>query len=121
MFIKIDANPDGSHAFQAGGVMCEGWAFVPENIELPLTFPFVELQVEEVAHPAVTTIVNEIVDGESVEVEKVLEPEYTRLEVVSMTEGEELPVEEVLAPTRIDVIEAQVTYTAMMTDTLLEV
>ena len=30
-------------------------------------------------------------------------------------------VEEVIEPTQLDIIEAQVTYTAMMTDTLLEV
>lgn len=30
-------------------------------------------------------------------------------------------VEEIIEPTQLDIIEAQVTYTAMMTDTLLEV
>ena len=30
-------------------------------------------------------------------------------------------VEEIIAPTQLDIIEAQVAYTAMMTDTLLEV
>lgn len=43
------------------------------------------------------------------------EPEYVEPEIVP----EEDPIEE--EPTQLDRIEAQVTYTAMMTDTLLEV
>lgn len=39
--------------------------------------------------------------------------------IVEVTGGEITVVEQV--PTQLDVIEAQVTYTAMMTDTLLEV
>jgi len=35
--------------------------------------------------------------------------------------GEYAPPEEEVVPTQLDIIEAQVTYTAMMTDTLLEV
>ena len=44
----------------------------------------------------------------------------TRQEDVSAENGEEIEVETVATPTQLDRIEAQVTYTAMMTDTLME-
>lgn len=121
MFIQIEKNPDGSHAFQIGGVLENGWAAIPENMELPKTFPFVNIEVTEVTHPAVTTINSKIVDDEIVDEVILLEPEFTQLEVVAMTEGEEIVLQEPeQVPTQLDIIEAQVTYTAMMTDTLLE-
>lgn len=96
MFIQIQKNPDGSHAFQIGGVLENGWAVVPENMELPDTFPYVNIEVDEITHPAVTTNSTKQVDGKYIEYEKVLIPEFTQLEVVSMTEGEEIIVEEVI-------------------------
>ena len=45
MFIQIEKNPDGSHAFQVGGNLEQGWAFIPENIEIPDTFPYVNIEV----------------------------------------------------------------------------
>ena len=77
MFIKIEKNNDGSRAFQIGGVLEDGWVFVPDDIAIPDTFPFVNIKTEMVTHPATET-----------------REEYTQLEVVSMTNGEEIKVEE---------------------------
>ena len=111
MFIQIEKNPDGSHAIQYGGELQEGWAYWDTDaVPLPKSFPWVDIMVEDVTHP-------EIKDEEN---GKVLEAEYTQLEVVSATDGEGIEVETVVLPTPIDRIEAQVTYTAMMTDTLME-
>lgn len=120
MYIKIEKNPDGSHSFQSGGVLENGWAAVPKDIKIPDTFPFVNFEVAEVTHPEVTSIKKSLVDGEYIENTVVLVPEYTQLEVVSMTEGEEVLIEESEYISKLDIIEAQVAYTAMMTDTLLE-
>ena len=109
MFIQIKKNPDGSRAFQCGGDMQEGQAYWnTDQVPLPEKFPWVEIETQEVFHEAVK-------DGE-----KVLIPAFTRLEVVSAENGEEIEVETVASPTQLDRIEAQVTYTAMMTDTLME-
>lgn len=89
--IEIKAQSNGAHRNQTfNGVVPEGWAVIPDSMILPATFPFVNIQVE---------------DGV----------------VVSMTEGtvpEVEPAEE--TPSQLDILEAQVTYTAMMTDTLIE-
>lgn len=94
MFVQIKKNMDGSHAFQYGGILSSGWAVVPENIEIPDTFPFVNIEVAEITHPAVTVMNSKIVDDELVDEIIILEPEYTQLEVISMTEGEEIIIEE---------------------------
>ena len=110
--VKIEQNLNGSHDDQLGvGIgIPEGWAIVPEEMQLPETYPFVNIEVEE----SDETFVNESHEKISVYV------------VTSMTAGkvpeptpEPEPVEP--KPTQLDMIEAQVTYTAMMTDTLLEV
>lgn len=109
MFVQIEKNPDGSRASQIGGDMQNGWAYWDtDQVPMPATFPWVEIETEEVSHEAV-------MDGE-----KVLIPAYTQLEVVSATDGEVIDVETVVLPTQLDRIEAQVTYTAMMTDTMME-
>ncbi len=109
MFIQIEKNADGSHASQHGGSLQKGWAYWDtDQVPLPETFPWVEIETAEVSHEAV-------MDGE-----KVLIPAFTRLEVVSAENGEEIKVETVASPTQLDRIEAQVTYTAMMTDTMME-
>ena len=106
IFIQIEKNPDGSRASQLGGTLQEGWAYWDaDKVPIPGTFPWVEIETQEVSHEAV-------MDGE-----KVLIPAYTQLEVVSATEGE---VETAVSPTQLDRIEAQVTYTAMMTNTMME-
>lgn len=80
MFVKIEKNPDGSHEFQSGGNLENGWAIVPPTVEIPNTFPFVNIEVAEVIHPAVT--VNKVVEG--VEKTMILVPEITQLEVITM-------------------------------------
>ena len=111
MFIQIEKNPDGSHASQYGGELQEGWAYWDTDaVPLPESFPWVDIVVEEVTHP-------EIKDEEN---GKILQAEYTQHEVVSATDGEVIEVETVIFPTPLDRIEAQVTYTAMMTDTMME-
>ena len=95
MFIYLEKNPDGSHAFQYGGTLQEGWAFWDvETVPTPDTFPFVNVEVEEVTHPAVVVKKNVEVDGEIVTKEIVLRPEFTQLEVVAATEGEEIVLPE---------------------------
>ena len=110
--IKIEPNANGSHDNQMGvGIgIPEGWAIVPEELRIPGTYPFVNIEVEEIDE----TFVNESHEKTSVYV------------VTSMTAGkvpepapEPEPVES--KPTQLDIIEAQVAYTAMMTGTLLEV
>ena len=109
MFIQIEKNADGSHASQHGGSLQKGWAYWDtDQVPMPETFPWVEIETAEVSHEAV-------MDGE-----KVLIPAFNRLEVVSAENGEEIEVETIATPTQLDRIEAQVTYTAMMTDTLME-
>lgn len=111
MFIQIEKNPDGSHASQYGGELQEGWAYWDtDSVPLPESFPWVDIVVKDVTHP-------EIKDEEN---GKVLEAEYKQPEVVSATDGEVIEVETVALPTQLDRIEAQVTYTAMMTDTMME-
>lgn len=109
LFVQLEKNADGSRAFQCGGDMQEGQAYWDtDQVPLPETFPWVEIETAEVSHKAV-------MDGE-----KVLIPAYTQMEVISATDGEVIEVETVASPTQLDRIEAQVTYTAMMTDTMLE-
>lgn len=109
IFIQLEKNPDGSRAFQCGGDLQEGQAYWnTDAVPMPEKFPWVEIETAEVSHKAV-------MDGE-----KVLIPAYTQMEVVSATDGEVIEVETVILPTPLDRIEAQSTYTAMMTDTLLE-
>ena len=121
MFIKIEKNPDGSHAIQVGGNLIDGWAVIPIDMVLPNSFPYVNIEVADVYHPAIIDKKNVEVDGELVEKEIIIKPECTQLEVISMIEGEETLIEEPDIPSQLDIIEAQVTYTALMTDTLLEV
>ena len=109
MFIQIEKNPDGSRASQLGGSLQEGWAYWDvDKVPIPGKFPWVEIETQEVSHEAV------------MDKEKVLIPAFTRLEVVSAENGEEIEVETVASPTQLDCIEAQVTYTAMMTNTMME-
>lgn len=81
----------------------EGWAYIPEDFPLPATFPRLgSIRAEK-----------RLYAGEEGQ-------EYAMMTVTAMTEGTlPEPVEE--APSHLDRLEAQLTYTAMMTDTLLEV
>lgn len=93
MYVKIEKNPDGSHEFQSGGILQSGWAVIPSNMDIPATFPFINIEVAEVTHSAVTTTKKVLVNNEYVDNVIVLIPEYTQLEVISMAPGEEIPLE----------------------------
>lgn len=103
--IKIEKNDNGSHDNQTMfGVtpedfpLPEGYAIVPEEVGTPETlenYPFGEITVE---------------DRDGV-------PTVTSWTPLPIPEPEPQPDPE---PTQLDRVEAQATYTAMMTDTLLE-
>ena len=95
--IEIQALDNGAHNNQTINSVIPvptGWAVIPEDMECE-NFPFGEVEAKEI--DGVMTV-TKWTPGEIPETEPV-EPE----------------------PTQLDIIEAQVTYTAMMTDTLLEV
>ena len=91
--IEIVAIENGAHRNQNGSfkTIPDGWAVVPENISIPGTFPFVDITVKD-------GIVTSMTAGIVPEPEPMPEPE----------------------PSEMDILEAQVMYTAMMTDTLIE-
>lgn len=47
--IEITALPNGAHRNQTGDfrTIPEGWAVVPEEMEIPETFPFVNIEAED--------------------------------------------------------------------------
>ena len=94
--IKIEPFENGGHDNQTiyGKTISvpDGWAVIPDEMEIPDTFPFVNIEVED---GVVTNMTEDVLPDPEPEIES--------------------------APTQLDKIEAQVTYTAMMTDTLLEV
>lgn len=46
--IEIQPLENGAHRNQTGGNVCpEGWAIIPESIEIPDTFPFISIEVED--------------------------------------------------------------------------
>lgn len=96
-FIEIAPLDNGAHRNQSGGlsVVPSGWAVIPDNMVCE-NFPFGEVEVAEI--DGVMTV--------------------TKWTAGVMPDPEPAPEAE---PTQLDIIEAQVTYTAMMTDTLLEV
>ena len=94
--LEIKALDNGAHNHQTfHGVLSDGWAVIPDGMNLE-NFPFGEAETEEVNGIMTVT---KWTPGTLPEPEPVPEPE----------------------PTQLDILEAQVTYTAMMTDTLLEV
>lgn len=94
--IEIEALQSGAHRNQTyHGVLPYGWAIIPDGLDTP-NFPFGELS-------------SDLVNG-------VMTVTGWTPGVLPKPEPEADPV-----PTALDRIEAQVTYTAMMTDTLLEV
>ena len=51
--VKLEANPNGAHSalyFEQDGTVYNGWAMIPEGFPVPDTFPFVEIQAEEVTY-----------------------------------------------------------------------
>lgn len=91
--IEIAALSNGAHRNQNGGISAapDGWAVIPDGMEIPDTFPFVDITVKD-------GIVTSMTAGVVPEPEPMPEPE----------------------PSEMDILEAQVMYTAMMTDTLIE-
>lgn len=47
MYIKIEKNPDGSHAYQIGGELQYGWAIIPNDMVFE-NFPFGEVTTDEI-------------------------------------------------------------------------
>ena len=47
--IEIQPLANGAHRNQEGGLRTvpEGWAVIPDGMEIPETFPFVDIQVED--------------------------------------------------------------------------
>ena len=94
--IEITALDNGAHRNQTyHGVLPEGWAVIPADKECE-NFPFGEVEAEEIN--GVMTV--------------------TKWTPGVMPAPEPVPDPE---PTQLDIIEAQVVYTAMMTNTLVEV
>lgn len=94
--IEIQALDNGAHNNQTINSAIPvpiGWAIIPEEMETP-NFPFGDITVDGSTPPVVTS--------------------WTPLPI---PEPEPEPEPE---PTQLDRVEAQATYTAMMTDTLLE-
>lgn len=106
--IEIAALENGAHRNQElNGVVSipEGWAVIPDEMEIPSSFPFVDITVEEVTHYRDVEVVRDVtktrevesfdeegnpitVTEEYTEMETVTEiQEYTMMTVVSMTEG----------------------------------
>ena len=93
--IEIAALDNGAHRNQSyPGAVPDGWALVREDVSTLENFPFGEVIAEEIDGVMTMT---QWIPGELPEPEPEPEP----------------------APTQLDMIEAQVTYTAMMTDTLI--
>lgn len=93
--IEIHALGNGAHRNQNGPDVCpEGWAVIPDEMEIPASFPYVGIKTDESTPPVVT-------------------------EMTAGTVPEPEPEQE--EPSQLDRVAAQVMYTALMTDTLLEV
>lgn len=103
--IEITALSNGAHRNQTGNfsTIPDGWAVIPDGMETA-NFPFGEVTVNDSAPPVVTSWTA----GELPEPEPDPEPTPTTEERVAALEA---------ASDRLD---AQATYTAMMTDTLME-
>ncbi len=139
--VCLTTNDNGSHNNRGNAnvsVPPEGWAMIPDDFTVPSTFPFVGIEAEEVTYYREVEVEKEVTKTREVdsvdengnpititeeykEMERVTEERpYTMMTVISMTEGE-VPPAPYPEPTWNEQMEAQITYTAMMTDTLLEV
>ena len=137
--IDLKANPSGSHTYRRADhitTVPEGWAMIPDDFTVPSSFPFVGIEAEEVTYTREVEVEKEVtktreietvdpegnpitITEEYKEMERVTEERpYTMMTVISMTEGE-VPAAPAPTPTQAERFEAQLTYTAMMTNTLL--
>lgn len=91
--IEITALENGAHRNQTGtfAAIPDGWAVIPEGLTIPETFPFVGITVNN-------GVVSSMTAG-------------------TVPEPEPAPMPE---PTQLDRIEAQIAYTALMTNTLID-
>ena len=48
MYIQIEPNADGSHDYQIGGALENGWAVIRSDMVLPGSFPYVDIIVDKV-------------------------------------------------------------------------
>ena len=141
--VKLDALSNGAHQSHGGDGITSvpnGWAMIPEDFAVPDTFPFVDIEAEEVTYYNEVERTRKVTktcevesfdeDGKPITVTEEYEEEetyteqvpYTMMTVTAMTPGiVPEPVETVPEPTQLDRVEAQAAYTAMMTGTLLEV
>lgn len=140
--INLKQNGNGSHNDNNCSAITDvppGWARIPEGFEVPETFPFVNIEAEEKVYTREVEVEKEVTrtmpapteekdedgnpvmkDAEYTTTEKVKElREITEMTVTKMTAGVK-PEPEPEPLTQLDFVEAQVAYTAMMTDTLLE-
>lgn len=79
MIIKIEAYENGAHANQSTipRIIPEGWAVVPNHIDIPDTFPFVDIEVK---NGVVTSMTAGVVPEEP---EPVPEPEPEPIEATT--------------------------------------
>lgn len=140
--INLKQNENGSHNNNNCSAITdvpEGWARIPEGFDVPSTFPFVGIEAEERVYTREVEVEKEVThtmsaptgekdedgnpiteDQEYTTTERVKElREVKEMTVTKMTAGV-VPEPEPEPLTQLDLVEAQVTYTAMMTDTLLE-
>lgn len=82
LIIEIAALSNGAHRNQTGTfrTIPEGWAIVPAEIEIPDTFPFVDITVED-------GVVTSMTAGVVPEPEPEPEPEPTDTEVLNTLLG----------------------------------
>ena len=90
MIIKIEQNENGSYDNQSETpkIVPQGWAVVPESIEIPKTFPFVTIKVN-------SGIVTEMTAGTLPLPEPTPEPEPTAEERLTALEEAVLAMMEV--------------------------
>ena len=138
--VNLVANQNGSHNDHRADhitTVPEGWAMIPDDFTPPSSFHFVDIMAEEVTYTREVEVEKEVTrtrevesldeDGDPItiteeykEMERVTEEcPYTMMTVIAMTEGEVPPAPEP-EPTAEEKRDAQIFYTAMMTDTLLE-
>ena len=80
--IEIETLPNGAHRNQQGDVYAipAGWARIPDGMEIPDTFPFVNIEVEG-------QVVTKMTAGVVPEPEPEPEPEATDTEVLNTLLG----------------------------------
>ena len=91
--IELAPLENGAHRNQTfTGILPDGWAILPDSLSVP-SFPFGMAEAEPVNGRLTVTVWN----------------------AIPIPQDEETPV-----PSQLDRLEAQLMYTAMMTDTILE-